>query len=70
MEFIEIDRGVRSAGGTGNKSSIFLFRVLRNARDLTHKLVRQIHLALCCALGTRKVDLVEAETWRAKCEVN
>ena len=34
------------------------FLDLRNARDLSHKVVRQIQLALYCDLGARRVDLV------------
>jgi hypothetical protein len=36
------------------------FRVLRNAPDLSHKVVRRIRLALYCALAARRVDLVES----------
>jgi hypothetical protein len=66
-----IDWGVESLVAVVCVSSpVSQFRVLQNARDSSHKVIRRFWLTLYCALGARWVDLLwyEADTWRAKCE--
>jgi hypothetical protein len=60
-ELSEIDWGVELVAVI-YVSSLPVFSVsdLRNPPNSSHKVVRRIRLALYCALGVRRVDLVES----------